>query len=159
MQKEQQREETKITNYSVFIQTRINKKFVNFPDSNLEDQNRQMTDFIFSKINIQYANFKEGFLYNCNNFSDIDNILNVMFKVLHAKSRLDYAICIQVGYDIKKMVKLAELNHYGKIVAAADTVYRYGFNKNQRYKTEMIGVYQQNEDTIEVYEFKEKEII
>ena len=38
---------------------------------------------------------------------------------------------------------------------ASDTAYRYGFNENKRYQISQMGIFQYEQDTIEIHQFKE----
>ena len=100
-------------------------------------------------------------LYSFANFDKVDDVLHVLFKILESKAPLDYAMCIQVGlfnkensYQIKT---LATLECFGKIIMAADSAYRYKFNKNCRYETSSVGIFQCKTGTIEVHEFVNKQ--
>lgn len=154
------KEQLNISKYLVLINTKIKDKFINIQDKiDIQEENKLMNDFINKKTEVQYQNFDNGFLYYFNDFNNIDNILDVLFKVLKSNSRIDYAISVQVSSDydedLNKLKNLSNLKQYGKIILCADTVLRYKYNKSHRYGTQTIGIYQKENGTIEVHEFHE----
>ena len=151
-----EREEKRINKYSVAISTTLKPKFSHKElNINIQEQNKLMNKFIIEKTGVQPAVFESGFLYQFNRFDEIDNVLEVLFKVIHSNAPLDYAICIQAGDDMEQLKKLISLKHYGMISMAADTAYRYKFNETHRYGTTQVGLFQYGERTLEVHEFKE----
>lgn len=150
------KEQIKISKYMVLINTKIKKKFSHAElNINIDEQNKIMNDYIFSKINTQYQNFNGGFLYYFDDFNKIDDILTILFTIIKSSSPLDYAICIQIENDLDKIKKLADLQNIGKIIMNADTLLRYKHNKAHKFGTTCVGVYQQEEETLEVHEFQE----
>lgn len=150
------KEEKKISTYMILIHTAIKARYSHKElNVDIDEQNNLMKEFISNKLSVAPAAFNGGFLYMFDNFDKIDNVLDVMFKVLHSNAPLDYAICIQAGNNIPQLNKLAELKNFGKITMAADTAYRYRFNETHRYMTGQLGVFQYDERTLEVHEFKE----
>ena len=150
------REEKKIKRYSVLIKTQNKKKYAHTElNINLEEQNKLMNEFIATKTAVKPSVMNDGFLYEFIDFDKIDTVLDVLFKVMHSSAPIDYAICIQAGDNIKQLIKLSTLNHFGMISMAADTAYRYRFNETHRYKTDQVGVFQNEKGTLEVHEFKE----
>lgn len=153
-------EEKKISEYFVTIHTRVKPKFShNNLNIDINAQNEYMNNFITEKLGVKPESFDEGFMYSFNNYNKIDNVLQILFKVLHSTTPLDYAICIQAGdmtqNNLKQIRKLIKLQQFGKIIMAADTSYRYRFNNCHRYQTSQIGVFQYENKTLEVHEFKE----
>ena len=149
-------EEQKISLYSVFIKTQVKKKFSHQElNINIDEQNKKMCDFILQKLAKQPEIVNNGFLYNLEDFNNIDFVLDVLTKLLKTTSHLDYAISIQINNNYQQLTKLSELNLFGKIVMAADTSYRYRFNKSHRYQMSLVGVFQNGDGTIEVHEFNE----
>ena len=149
-------EETRFSRYMVLINTKLQKKFSHAElNINVEEENKKMNNFIFKKTNAIYSPFEGGFLYKFDDFGKVDDVLDVVFKMLKSFSRLDYAVCVQVGEDFIQLKKLSDLNEYGKIIFCADTLLRYKFNKSHRYGTQNVGVFQKDNKTIEVHEFQE----
>lgn len=150
------RQEKQITKYSVCIQTKLKSKFSHRElKINIDEQNKLMNEFIMQKTGVKPTLYNGCYLYNFTNFDKIDTVLDVLFKVIHSNAPLDYAICIQSGDDFKQLTKLIELKDFGKVIIAADTAYRYKFNASHRYQTSQIGIFQNENKTLEVQEFKE----
>ena len=149
-------EEIKITDYAVLIKTKLHKKFTNSKDKfDIQEQNNIMNRYIFKKTNVNFELYNNGFLYKFDDFNKIDNILDVLFKIIESTAPLDYAICIQAGNNMEQLNKLAELEYFGKIVFCADTLLRYKCNKSHRYGTQCAGIIQISEDkTLEIHEFQ-----
>lgn len=147
-------EEKKVSEYMVLIKTRLKKKY-NHKEININmlEQNNLMNKFISEKTNNVHEAFEDGFLYRFGDFNKIDNVIEVLFKVLNSTSPLDYLICIQAGNDTTKLSRLADLQYFGKIVFCADTLLRYKCNNFHRYGTKVVGIFQKDYGTIEVHEF------
>lgn len=149
------KEERRINKYMISVHTALKPKFSHKElNIDINEQNKLMNKFIIEKLSVQPTVFEEGYLYKFSNFSDIDNVLDIFFKVLHSNAPLNYAICVQAGDDTEQLKKLISLKHFGKISMAADTSFRYKFNETHRYETSQIGVFQYGDKTIEVHEFK-----
>ncbi len=156
LQNDMEKEEKSLNKYTVVITTQIKKKFAHQElHINIDEQNKLMNDFIFSKTNIKPMIFSDSFIYKFKDFNDIDTILDTLFKILKSNAPLDYAICIQIEGNDNQINKLVELKHFGKITMAADTAYRYRFNASHRYQTSQAGLFQYDGGTLEVHEFKE----
>lgn len=154
------KQENKKNSYCVVINTQIKPKFNHAEiNVNIDEQNRLMLNFLNEKFGKKPENFNGGFRYDFNDFKNIDSVLTVLFKVLNSNAPIGYAICIQIltGNDIemKELNKLIKLQHFGKITMAADTAYRYRYNELHKFEASQIGVFQNENDTIEVHEFKE----
>lgn len=150
------REEKRINKYTVTIHTTVKPKFSHKGmNVDIDKQNQMMNDFIKQKLGVTPMLFEKGFMYMFEDFNRIDEILEVLFKVLHGSTPIDYAICIQSGDNMRQLRKLISLKNYGKITMAADTSYRYRFNKTHKYQTSQLGIFQNEDTTIEVHEFKE----
>lgn len=149
-------EEKKISLYSVYIKTQLKKKFSHQElNINIEEQNKKMCEIIEPAFAQEAEIFNNGFLYNFGNFNNIDYVLDVLVKLMKSSLPLDYAISIQINNNKEQLTKLSELDLFGKIVMAADTSYRYRFNKSHRYQMSLVGLFQNGENTLEVHEFKE----
>ena len=155
-----EKEEKQINKYMVLINTKIKKKF-NHEEINIsiDMQNKLMNEYLNKKTNKTHSIFNGGFLYYFDDFNHIDNVLDVLFKTIKSSSPLDYSICIQAYEDLDSgmanLKKLADLENFGKITFSADTLLRYKYNKSHRYGTQNVGVFQKEDSTIEVHEFKE----
>ena len=149
-------EETKITNYMIYIKTKLKKKFIHSKDKfNIQQQNNLMNRFIFKCTDTNFELYNDGFLYKFDDFNKIDNVLDVLFRLINSNAPLDYVICIQADDNIKQLEKLAALEYFGKIVFCADTLLRYKCNKSHRYGTQCAGIVQISEDkTLEIHEFQ-----
>ena len=150
------KEQNKISKYMVLINTQIKKKFSHQENKvNINEQNKTMNNFLYEKLGVKHLAFNGGFLYCFNEFDKIDNVLDILFKILKSNTPLDYEICIQAGDNLEQLKKLSELQLYNKITMCADTVLRYKCKKSHRYGTYCIGEYQKEDGTIEVHEFQE----
>ena len=155
-----EKQEKKICNYAITIHTQIKSKFNHVEiNINLEEQNKLLLDFLDKKFGKRAENFEDGFRYDFNDFNNIDSVLTVLFKVLHSTAPIDYAICVQVlsgnKMETNELNKLIKLKHFGKITMAADTSFRYRYNEFHKFETSQIGLFQNENDTIEVHEFRE----
>lgn len=149
-------EERMIKQYVILINTKLKKKHSHQAITiDLDEQNNLMNKFIIEKTFARPMFFEGGFLYSFNDFDKIDAVLEVMFSVLNSKAPIEYSICIQINNNLEQLRKLASLQHYGQITMAADTAYRYGYNKKHKFQTSQVGVFQNGGNTIEVHEFKE----
>ena len=149
-------QEKQITKYSVSIQTMLKPKFSHRElNIDINEQNKLMNEYISEKTGVKPVSQNDYYLYNFTNFDKIDTVLDVLFKVMHSNSPLDYAICIQSGENLEQLEKLIGLKNFGKVTIAADTAYRYKFNAAHRYQTTQIGIFQNGDRTLEVHEFKE----
>lgn len=155
LQNKIEQKEKMIKNYSVTIHTKVKQKFANADHKiDINEQNKLMKEFIFSKLQINPMEFEDGLIYFFDNYNKIDEVLDVLFKVINSSAPIDYAICVQCGNEMKQLKKLVNLKCFGKIIMAADTCYRYGFNTIQKYKTSQMGLFQYENRTLEVHEFK-----
>lgn len=148
-------EQKKLKKYTLVVFTKIKNKFSHKElNIDIEQQNKSMNDFISQQTSVIPSEYNGGFMYYFENFDEIDNVLDVVFKIMNSDSPLDYAFCIQIEDQINKLNKLIELEHFGKVTMAADTAYRYKFNSSHRYYDTPVGVYSDEGGTIEVHEFK-----
>ena len=61
---------------------------------------------------------------------------------------------VQAGNNIDQLAKIASFDLFGKMVFAADTLLRYRVNKNHKYQTCNIGIFNFEEHSLELHEFK-----
>ena len=147
------KQEKSIKKYVVTIHTALKPKFSHAElKFDINEQNNLMKDFIYDKLRVDPVDYEGGFMYSFDNFDKVDNILDVLFKVMGSSAPIDYAICIQSGGDMKQLNKLISLKYFGKIIIAADTCYRYKFNTTHRYYTSQIGIFQYGQRTMEAHE-------
>ena len=162
MEKQQIKEQEKIRMYQIYISL-IKKTTVAFREQqvDLEEQNKILIKHLINKTNIQPQNFEDGFLFTFNNFSDIDEILDIFSKLPESKAPVDYIICLQIintdpKNEIKQLKALINLKIINKIITMSDTAYRYTFNKECKYELSQLGIYQKEGGTYEVQEFIRK---
>lgn len=156
LQSDAKEEQSKLKKFNVHIQTELKTKYSNENlNINIDEQNKLMNDFLIKKTGIMPSKYKEGFVYQFYDFDKIDETLDILFKLINSEAPIKYAISIQVGNNIEQFDKIIDLKHFGKISMAADTNYRYKFNKIKKYKTAQIGLFQYKDDTLELHEFKE----
>ena len=148
--------ERKVTDYMVLINTQWKKNYFKKENDSLGKQNSIINDFIYGQTGVKYSTFNNGFLYNFNNFEKVDDVLSTMFEVLSSNAPIDCAISIQVGDNLQLLKKLSDLKEFNKITMSAETLYRYNLNKNKKYKTQNVGIFQYENLTLEVHEFKEE---
>ena len=159
LQKSVEDKEKKIKQFKVYISTSIKKKFTHEKyDIDIQEQNKIMNKFIMEKTLANPTFFKEGFLYSFNDFSKIDDILDVLAKVLKAETPLDYYISIQTfGENLQKeqqdFENLIDTKISNKITILANTAFRYNYNTQQKYKTGQFGIYQKDGESFEVHIF------
>ncbi len=156
LQADAETEQARLTKYNIIIYTELKRNFSKEKlNVNIDEQNKLMNDFIIEKTNTKPLNYRGGFLYQFYDFEKIDDTLDVMFKLINSDAPIRYSISIQVGNNIEQLEKIADLKHYGSITIAADTCYRYSFNKKRKYTTAQIGLFQYKDDTLELHEFKQ----
>ena len=141
------------TEYMVYIQIKIKDKFINRKmDTSIEEQWYLLKKFIADRTNNNPINTWSGYLYYFKDFERIDNILDILQRVLRSSAPIDYVICIQAGNDAQQLKNIADLLMWNKIVIAADTLYRYKLNTLKRYKSSSLGVFQKENGTLELHE-------
>lgn len=156
LHKEAETEQKKLTAYNVIIYTEAKTKFSKeILNINIDEQNKLMNDFLKENTKKSPSVYKGGFLYQFYDFENIDATLDLMFKLINSNAPIKYSISVQIGNNLEQLEKIAQLRHFGKIVAAADTCYRYRFNQNKKYKVSQIGLFQYKNDTLELHEFKQ----
>ena len=160
LEKKNTLEQKKIKHFSIYIEpvikNTINNKLVKI---DLEEQARIMNKFLIDKTNVAPRRFEQGFVYNFSPFDDVDKTLDVFYSLFQNESPVDYIICLQVidsGAEIEHLRHLLGLKFVGKIVAWSDTVYRYTFNKDCKYETTQLGLFQRGDNTFEAHEFEKK---
>lgn len=149
-----------IQKYSVYISmSTIKNNFINGSSIDLEEQKEIMNNFIFEQTGIKCRAFEEGFIYDYDNFENIDNVLKVFFKILKKEIPVNYQICVLIkerADNTEKMRRLISLGFINKISTLSDTAYRYRFVKNSRFETSQLGLFQKGNDVFEAHEFVEK---
>ena len=151
------KEQKKLNKYTIVISTRPKQKYVHMEQVvDMEEQNRIMNKYMIEQTWVQPTIFEGGYLYTIEDFERIDYAIDILYKVLESKAPIEYAICVQAGDNLEQLKKLVELKLFGKIAIASDTSYRYSFNKEQRYNTTMVGLFQDGANTLEVHEFIQK---
>lgn len=125
----------------------------------MNEQNEILLKFLKEKFGRSPANFENGFFYTFEDFENVDDTLEILFKILESKAPIDYAICLQLSTgsqsDDKELLKrLVKIKSVGKIYMVSDTSYRYTYNSRRNYETSQIGVFQEGSGTMELHEFK-----
>lgn len=158
LEKKVELEEKQLLSYMVFVQTRISKKYMHKTSGDeYVELNKKMNELIQSKTYVQPIEKWGGYIYFYENFEHVDKVIDVFQKLKDSESILDYAVCIQIENSLtkqKQLQQLANLQQFGKIILAADTLHRYKYNKTHRYQTSNVGIFQKTDGTLEVHEFK-----
>lgn len=165
LQRQVAKKEKKLQKYYVILKARLRKKYaIEEFNVDIENINNQINQFIITQLGVrptdyQFSKTEEFYIseYRFDSFDDIDQALDVLFKAKNAKAQVEYAICIQIEDNAPKLNKLLSLDNFDKITIAADTAYRYTYVKSPRYKTSMVGVFQNGDDVLEVHEFQKNE--
>ena len=160
--KNQKNEQNLIKKYVVYVSSSVNDKKSYGQEVSLDEQNKIMNKFLIEKTSVLPEVFEDGFLYKFNDFESIDNILDVFSKLLQSNSPLDYLIVVHAyksdfNSEIENLKKLIALKLVNKMYLSSETSYRYGFNKNKKYETSQLGIFQKDDVTIEVLNFVEKD--
>ena len=97
-------------------------------------------------------------MYKFEDFNGVDNVFQIFYDLLNKSMPLKYIICVQIlsknmEEELAKLEKLSELNVENKIIAFADTYWRYKFNRNQKFKKCTVGIYRYLNEPREVLEF------
>ena len=155
-------EQKSIKKYQVFVsvvaKAKLQKQGYNI---DLEEQNKILLKHLIGKFGSSPIKFEGGYLFTFLNFSDIDNILNILTKLPLSTAPVDFIMCVQIKdknpqKEIENMKRMIELKVLNKIVTMADTVYRYDFNVVQKYSLSQLGIFQKDNDTFELFNFIEK---
>ena len=149
--------ERHITKFLLYVQTKSSSKYTSELKNNiLEEQTVIMNKFLSDKTGIVPEKMWDGYVYKFNNIDKIDRVLDLLFKIKNTEAPIHYLMCIQAGESIQQLRKLAELQHWGKITIAADTLYRYNIMKDHEYETSSVGIFQNGDNTLEVHEIVKK---
>lgn len=154
-------EQKQIQKYQIYVETVLKKQYQH-KDFNIdmEAQNRAMNKFLMEKTDVTPIKFSNGFLYNFEKFENIDAVLEAFFKLFTSETPLNYIVCVNViepGPVIKEnetFLKLIELKLEGKISMLSECAYRYNYNRTKFYDTTLLGLFQKDDETFEVHEFK-----
>ncbi len=160
--KNQKNEQNLIKKYVVYVSSSVNDKKSYGQEVSLDEQNKIMNKFLIEKTSVLPEVFEDGFLYKFNDFDSIDNILDVFYKLLQSNAPLDYLIVVHAyksdfNSEIENLKKLIALKLLNKMYLSSETSYRYGFNKNKKYETSQLGIFQKDDITIEVLNFVKKD--
>ena len=160
--KNQKNEQNLIKKYVVYVSSSVNDKKSYGQEVSLDEQNKIMNKFLIEKTSVLPEVFEDGFLYKFNDFDSIDNILDVFYKLLQSNAPLDYLIVVHAyksdfNSEIENLKKLIALKLVNKMYLSSETSYRYGFNKNKKYETSQLGIFQKDDITIEVLNFVKKD--
>ncbi len=153
--------ERRIFKYKIAVKTAIKNKFSHEElGIDLNEQNLIMNKYLIEKTGVVPVEFEGGFLYSFDNFFQVDSVLSIFFKLIKSNSPLQFAICIQVLEEneeicLNELRMLTELKLFNKIIMLSNTHYRYKFNNGHKYGTSQLGLFQKENDTIEVFEYIE----
>ena len=157
-------EQSKIKKYQIYLETAIKAKALKQGiKADIEEQNKLLLKHLVNKTQIIPQKLDNGLLFTFNSFDNIDAILDIFTKLPQSQAPIDYITCVQIldtkeNNHIENLRKLSSLRYYNKIIALADTVYRYNFNENQNYEISQLGIYQKNKEIIEIYQFIKKDL-
>ena len=156
LQEDINKKQRQIKNFSIAIKTKAKQKY-KYEEINVDinEQNLLMNKYIMEKLSVIPKEFNGGFLYEFHDFNQIDSVLEIMFKVLKSTAPIEYAICVQINNNYTLLEKLMSLDYYGKIIMLSETSYRYEFNPIHKYESTQIGIFQNDNQTMEIHEFKE----
>ena len=150
-------EQKRIKRFSVYIEPVIkqtlNQKLIKI---DFDEETRKMNKYLIEKTGIAPKKFESGFLYAFTPFDDVDTTLKAFESLMCNDGLLDYIICVQVidsGKEIDRLKHLIKLRFVNKITAWSDTVYRYTFNKNCKYETSQLGIFQFDGYAYEAHQF------
>lgn len=152
-------EQEKIKRYQIYVATSIKqKRSVKSENVNLDEINLAMNKFLIGKTGVSPIKYTDGFLYTFENFSKIDSVLEIFFKLFKSHAPVDYVVCVQIlNKDIRKendqLNSLIRLRFLNKISMLSDTAYRYRFNSDCKYEVSQLGIFQKDNKTIEAHEF------
>lgn len=155
-------EQKKIKRYQIYVSTFVkpNLAFREY-NINMEEQNQILIKHLKAKTGLCPDKFEDGAVFTFDSFEKIDDILDIFSKLPESEAPIDYVTCVQIigtntineTEQLKTLISLKMLN---KITMLSDTAYRYGFNKECRYNTVQVGLFQKNNNTFEVHEFVKK---
>lgn len=150
-------EEKQLNSYSLFIQTRVTKRYINKPNAvDIDAENEKICNILNEKLKTIPVKTWGGLAYSLKNFEDIDSVLEILFTMINSQIPVDFIFCIQIGNSTSNLKQLVDLQEWGKIIIAADTLCRYRYNNSKKYKTTNVGIFQRKEGILEVHEFVEK---
>ena len=156
-------EQKKIKRYQIYVETFVKPKYAHREfNINLEEQNQILLKHLVEKTGVCPDKYEKGFIFTFDDFSKIDNNLDIFSKLFESKAPIDYLVCVQIiGTDSKKEISqintLISLKFINKITSLADTAYRYDFNNICRYKTSQLGNFQKGEGSFELFHFVSKD--
>lgn len=161
LEDEQLFQQKKLQSYVIYISGALKTDSVTkLSNINLEEQINLMNKFLIEKTGTNPVKFDNGFIYKFYKFDKIDFILDIFFRVIRSKAPLDYQVCLLIEEDNKvlqdeRLRNLINLGFMNKISMLSNVAYRYKFVENPKYETSMLGLFQKNNNTIEVHEFIE----
>lgn len=161
--KEQKNEQEKIKKFVIYVKTSVNNRRALGLKVDLDEQNKIMNKFLIEKTGVLPEVFECGYLFKFNDFSLVDEKIEVFFKLLESSAPLDYLIIVQAYQedftkaldDLKGMI-LVDIKN--KITMDSETSYRYSFNEGRIFESSKLGIYQKQEKTIEVMCFQKKHL-
>ena len=131
-------------------------------EGNTAPEPEEIIKVLSEQVDVEPKNYQSGYLYSFEQFGKVDIILSYISFLIKKYGNLSFVVCLQISTGDKKIDEeqiksLINLKLTNKICALGDTVYRYSFNRINRYKALSIGVFQSGSETFEVYEFIENE--
>ena len=149
-------EEKQIKYFMLYFETSLKERGIY--NTSLEEQNKTLIKYLVEKFGACPEKFEGGFIYKYLSFEQVDNYLEIFLKLPKSKAPLNYFTCLQIintksDDDSNKLKKLISLKIFNKVVALAETKYRYGFNTHKKFNVCSLGIYQKEGSTFEVFEF------
>ena len=138
--KQEDLEQQKIKNYMLYIEgVQRQKKEYSLNNTNIETLNKELLKFLINKIGSCPEKLNNGYLFRFLPIAQIDNVLDVLFKLPESEAPMNYIMCIQVidskpEKAMEEIMNIISLKLLNKVIALTNTTCRYQYNASQKYK-------------------------